>query len=309
MKCYAAWNPDSRELKGSASGGVATLLAKAVLSRGGVVFGTRWNTDMQAVVAWTEDDPTPFKGSKYVFSQFSAETRGQLKTFLEAGRTVLFIGTPCQVAGLAKLRESYPERLICADLVCHGTVEPSYLAAEIAHLSRGRHITELHFREGPVFRMSLWSGEKCISSAPAARSPYLHAYLAGITLREACYSCPFAKPERNGDITLGDFIGIDRKGVSFAWPHSPAGEALLKECGAQLEERDTDERFVYRPGLLEPTSRHPLRERFLKEIALRPFPQAIRRTLRGYFLRRPFRQAWKWLHHQAHLLKLKICRG
>lgn len=62
--CYAAWNPSAEDRKGSASGGVATLLARAVLAQGGVYFGTRWNSQMQAEVAWTETDPAPFRGSR-----------------------------------------------------------------------------------------------------------------------------------------------------------------------------------------------------------------------------------------------------
>ena len=83
MKVYAAWNPSDEQRRGSASGGVATMLACAVLEAGGVYFGTRWDEKMRPVVAWTETDAAPFKGSRYVQSHFDASIRERLERFLE----------------------------------------------------------------------------------------------------------------------------------------------------------------------------------------------------------------------------------
>lgn len=304
MSCYAAWNPSAESRRGSASGGVATLLAQAVLSKGGVYFGTRWGDDMKAKVAWTESDVEPFRGSRYVHSEFSREARQALEEFLKAGRTVLFVGTPCQVAGLKSLR-SY-SNLICVDLLCHGTTEPEHLAAEVAHLTK-RQVTDIRFREGPRFRFSLWEGEHCLHAQDAVKSPYLWGYLSGLTLREACYRCPFATPERTGDITLGDFIGLEGN-VSYVLTNTPAGEELLQGCGAALEPHKLEERLAYRPGIAEPATASPYRQKFLQYLQQEDFPHALRRSLRGYFAALPFRRAWKWLHHQAHILKVNLCQ-
>lgn len=306
MKCYAAWNPSQQDRKGSASGGVATLLARSVLRSGGVYFGTRWNNDMQAVVAWTETDPEPFRGSRYVQPSFGAEARTALEGFLAAGRTVLFVGIPCQVASLQKLKQEYGDRLLCVDLLCHGTTEAAFLAEEVRFLSKGARVSDIRFREGARFRMSVLGEEKCLWARDARWSPYLYGYLSGITLREACFRCPFACPERTGDLTLGDFIGLPG-GVSFAWPHTPEGERLLGECGAVMEEHPTEERFSYRPGILEASARPSEASGFRARIAAgQPFHKAIRRTLLPYFLLLPFRLGWKWLHHKAHLLRRRL---
>ena len=302
MNCYAAWNPSCEDRRGSASGGIASMLASQIIKEGGVYFGTRWGEDMRACVAWTEKDVRPFRGSRYVQSLFSPEVRETLETFLKAGRTVFFVGTPCQVASLRKLKERYPEQLLCADLLCHGTTGASWLADEVRYLAKGQPVSDIRFREGPVFRMSLWNGERCISSVPAERSPYLYAYLSGISLRPACYTGPFANLKRTGDLTLGDFIGLPGN-VSFVWPHTEAGDRLLHACGAVLEEHPLQERLAYRPGILEPTHAPTLEKRFRQAIARETFPKAIRSVLRGYFIGLPFRKAWKWLHHQAHLVK------
>lgn len=33
-------------------------------------------------------------------------------------------------------------------------------------------------------------------------------FLEGETYRDSCYECPYAKPERGADITIGDFWGV-----------------------------------------------------------------------------------------------------
>ena len=305
IKCYAAWNPSDEDRKGSASGGVATLLARSVISRGGVYFGARWDSSQRrAVIAWTEKDPEKFRGSLYVLADFPRETWQALEAFLKAGRKVLFVGIPCQVAALNALRRQFPGQLICADLLCHGTCAPEDLSAELAFLTSGAEgAVEVSFREGPLFRMAVWSNGMRVSCKKAAQSAYLRGYLEGVTLREACYHCPFASLNRTGDITLGDFIGAEPRNASFAWPHTPEAETLLYQCGAVLQEHPLEDRLLYRPGILEPTSRPKERDAFLRARARLPFPSAVRRTLGFRIGTDPLRQAWKWLHHQAHILK------
>lgn len=304
MSCYAAWNPSESDRKGSASGGVATLLARTVLQRGGVFFGTRWSSSLEAVVDWTEGDVEPFRGSRYVESVFPREARDKLHAFLKEGREVLFVGTPCQVASLLPLKKNYP-RLILVDLLCHGTSPAFYLKEEIEYLGKGSRLDGLLLREGPRFRMSLWEGSRCLWARDAQKAPYLWGYLSGITLREACFKCPWARPERIGDITLGDFIGIERRNVSFVLTNSEAGEELVKECGADLEPRTLQERMAYRPGICEPSALPPERMFFLFLLRFFRFPTAIRLTMLPHRLGLPFKSVWKALHHQAHLLKTR----
>lgn len=304
-KCYAAWNPSDEDRKGSASGGVATLLARLVISRGGVYFGARWDSSLRrAVIDWTDQAPEKFRGSLYVLADFPRSAWWALEAFLKAGREVLFVGIPCQVAALNGLRRQYPGKLICADLLCHGTCAPEDLSAELTFLTSGAEgAVDISFREGPQFRMTVWLNGRRVSCKKAAQSAYLRGYLEGVTLRDACYRCPFACLDRTGDITLGDFIGAEPRNASFAWPHTPEAEALLLQCGAAMQKHRLEDRMAYRPGLLEPTHRPKEREVFLRARARLPFPSAVRRALRFRMGTEPFRQAWKWLHHQAHIVK------
>ena len=65
---------------------------------------------------------------------------------------------------------------------------------------------------------------------------YFRAFLERLTLRNSCYECPFAKIERTGDITLGDFWGIwdydakidDKKGTSLVLINTQKGKQFYE---------------------------------------------------------------------------------
>ena len=76
------------------------------------------------------------KGSKYVRSSLSAEIISSMEADLKDGKMILFIGTPCQIAGIRKRFGDGDGRLFLADLLCHGTPPQSYLDEELRTLPR-----------------------------------------------------------------------------------------------------------------------------------------------------------------------------
>lgn len=98
---YAYQYPDPEILSQSSSGGFFTRIAGAVLERGGVVFGARWDEDWKVVVDYSEsiEGLAAFRGSKYVQARVGNAYR-DCETFLKEGRLVLFSGTPCMISGL-----------------------------------------------------------------------------------------------------------------------------------------------------------------------------------------------------------------
>ena len=102
VEVYAARTKDAALRLASSSGGVFSLLARQILSRGGVVFGAACDLDtgiVRHVAAQCEDELSALRGSKYVQSDVR-ETYREAKAALEVGRDVLFSGTPCQIAAL-----------------------------------------------------------------------------------------------------------------------------------------------------------------------------------------------------------------
>ncbi len=125
LSSYAAINDNEEERLKSSSGGIFILLAKHIISEGGVVFGAKFDEQWNVVHAYSENEAglLAFMGSKYVQSRIG-KTYSQARGFLKKGRQVLYSGTPCQIAGLRKfLRKDY-ENLLTIDVICHGVPSP-----------------------------------------------------------------------------------------------------------------------------------------------------------------------------------------
>ena len=124
-KVLAAKNRDDGERMASSSGGVFIALAKDVIRRGGVVFGAvfdeRW--EVKHTYAETLDGVRRMMGSKYVQSRVESSFRDAEK-FLRAGREVMFVGMPCQIAGLRGYLHKDYDGLLAVELLCHGAPSP-----------------------------------------------------------------------------------------------------------------------------------------------------------------------------------------
>jgi len=137
-RAYAVVNHDESIQMSSSSGGVFHALAAEVICRGGVVFGVKFNSDWEAVHDYTEtvDGLTAFQGSKYVQSAIGS-TYELVEQFLKAGRTVMFAGTPCQIAGLRLyLRKDYGNMLLTVDVACHGVPSPKVWREYLHRIAR-----------------------------------------------------------------------------------------------------------------------------------------------------------------------------
>lgn len=120
-KAFAAYGPDKDRAE-SSSGGIFAQLARQTLAQGGLVFGAAMAEDSKTAVHMaidSEGDLPRLQGSKYLQSHVGNCFR-QAKEALEAGRAVLFTGTPCQIEGLLHFLGRDYENLVTADVICHG---------------------------------------------------------------------------------------------------------------------------------------------------------------------------------------------
>lgn len=132
QSCYAATLKSDADLYASASGGAATAFMRTVISDGGVVYGCTGEDvyNVHHVRIDSLSDIDRLRGSKYVQSQIG-DAYIKVKKDLKEEKPVLFIGTPCQIAGLqAFLRKDYTN-LITVDLVCHGVPSQKMLNENI----------------------------------------------------------------------------------------------------------------------------------------------------------------------------------
>jgi len=285
--CYAAWTRDPENRAACSSGGIATTLAIEVLRRGGVVFGTALDDEfaLRFSGACSVQEAQRFRGSKYVFGNVGL-CYANVNRYLKAGRPVLFVGCPCQVAGLrAYLRHDH-ESLTTVDLVCHGAPPGRYLQEHLNRvLTRRDNITDVRFRGEGEFRLQAHSGNQTVYSRSKLMDSYYYAFLKGVSYREICYECPYARQARCSDITLGDFWGLDRSAlhqddggrVSLVLINTEVGRRLFRSVSGLIhkEERSLSEAVSGNVQLRKPSTRHRYRESFLQSYPVQGFERAL----------------------------------
>ena len=315
--CYASWITDKEKRRICASGGIGTTMSEYVIRNGGVVFGSRYNESLVPIMTFTErlEELEHFKGSRYVQSLVGNDTYKQVKNFLLDDRQVLFIGTPCQIAGLKSfLRKEY-QNLITVDLICHGVCPTRYFTEEVDYLSNKfklKDISDARFRgnDGNNYRLTLWNKarrklfprdnyrEKLLRLSESQQF-YIWGFLLGVTLRENCYTCKYARPERISDITIGDFIRLGKE-VPFDYPkanvssvtiNTEKGNVFYKSVSESNDmlinvERNYGERLEYKPSLVEPFHRHPLNVKFKSNYPVYGFALSVRKVLHKEMSRR-----------------------
>ncbi len=216
--CYAAWNNNPDKRKTSASGGIAIAIYEKALSLGYKCVGASQNPDFSVThkIVFTPEELRPFKNSKYVFSQ-AYEIFSQVKYSLKAGEEVVVIGLPCQIAAFRRMFSDL-KGLLLVDIVCHGCVPTTYLQQHIKYLEKksGQKASYMSFRAPEkgtaTYHFTLYNNTSEIfySKRTSDGDLYNYGFHRGISYRENCYHCFFARPERVSDITLGDFHGLGK---------------------------------------------------------------------------------------------------
>jgi coenzyme F420-reducing hydrogenase beta subunit len=237
---YAAWAKNKEEHLASSSGGAASIFYRNFITKySGVCIGAAFDDGLvlRHQSSENQEDLLKFKGSKYVQS-FIGNIFSQIKEYLKNKKSVLFIGTPCQVDGLKSfLGNSDTEFLYTVDLICHGVPPNAYLQQHFKNYLKRDPKMIVSFRANNHFRVTLsfYNGKKIIKKSDI----YLYGFLKSLIYRESCYSCKYAQKKRSGDITIGDFWGLTdeiasmenaRNGCSAILVNTGKGNTLLEMC-------------------------------------------------------------------------------
>lgn len=297
VAAVAARNLNDGIRQQSSSGGVFTLLAEQIIAEGGVVFGAVWREDYRAVehiAVRTEAGLAKLRSSKYLQSTIGT-CYAQAKESLNRGEAVLFSGTPCQIEGLRRfLGKDYP-RLLCVDLVCHGVPAPAVWRHYLQECQEQKNseVTAVTFRDKSTgwksycVTMDFANGEK--QSLPVSGEPYMRAFLSNACLRPSCHDCRFKKRNRESDLTLADFWGIeevcpdmdDNRGTSLVLIHTPAGYAAMTAIRDRILSEPVDVSAALRqnPSAVVSSAVHENREAFLRSLESTAFPSAVKHWL------------------------------
>lgn len=285
-KCYAAYTCIDSYQKEAASGGIASTFYKYVVEQGGAAFGVRYKDGFNLTFDFAEtvEEINHFLGSQYVQAETSAVYK-TVRSFLEKNREVLFVGTPCQVAGLLAFLGKKYENLVTIDIVCHGTPPFTYLNEYMNEVAGGK-ADSASFRGKYNFFMTFYSEENVIYQKKAREDAYFTAFLDSLTYRQNCYNCSYARPERVSDITIGDFWGLDRASlkqyyggrISAVLLNTDKGEEFWNKCSSLFisEERNINEAINSNGQLKHPSSLHKDRAEFEENYLKYGFYKAVK---------------------------------
>lgn len=245
LACYAAQISQEKILQVSTSGGLFYALAQSILSQDGVVYGCAYDDQYNASIerADTLEKIIRMHGSKYVWSS-SSDSYPCVKADLENGKTVLYTGLPCQIAGLKKyLRIDYPT-LYTVDVLCGGAPSPYAFQRYLETLTdeAGKKNLQFQFRDKEKYG----SGVNCTYFVNGVKhhenyleNSYYYAFSSKsrVTWRTSCYECNYKSISRASDMTIGDYWGVEKYHSAFRPQDGVSVVLINSDKGSSLFER------------------------------------------------------------------------
>lgn len=288
LHTYAGWSLNELSHANAASGGIASEIYEYALENNIAVSGTNFKREtgvcFQPVIS--KDDIRWSRDSKYVYSNMG-EIFEYYEEKLKQNQRCVFIGLPCQVAGLKNyisLKRLSDKNIVFIELICHGVPNWKYLDAHLERIEKKkkRKVDRITFRD-PLyiyfFKALSTNGKVLYKAGMHEGDEYYRAFALNLIFRENCYSCLYAQKERTADITLGDFSGLGReiafnyinKKISVVLGVTEKGDYFLKEMvksgRIKLIERDYEEAYMAdgNQNLRHPSVPHKNRDLFLVE--------------------------------------------
>lgn len=312
----AGWHEEDSVVSNSSSGGVFYGLSQYVLLNGGVVFAAVYSDDCKTVKFASSDDIQIEKmlKSKYVESLVGLSFQ-KIKNELETGRTVLFCGTPCQVAGLHSYLGKEYNCLITCDFACGGLPSHKIYSEYISNLER-KYCSKAYsvdFRPKThgwrryAIRIKFENGREYLRLG--TEDPYLRSFLYGkYTVRDYCLECKFAENHAS-DITIADFWLYEKflsfkqdEGISLILCNTTKGEKIVDSIRKQYTITELDvEKAAYNNHVQISEKKKNKHDEFLKFYVENGFDSAykkylyipLKERLKSFIVRKFFRKRRK----------------
>lgn len=291
---YACYAKNVAEHQTSCSGGAFAVLARQVLRDGGIVAGAAFGPAQEVlhIVIDSERDLWKLKGTKYVQSTIG-NCFSHIQECLKQGRTVLFSGTPCQVAGLKSFLSKEYENLLTIDLICHGVPSPEIWEKYLQEIASGEKLAKVTFRNKTMgishVTLDYLTKSGRLIQENYSDSLYIKGFLQNLYVRPSCCCCPFKGEKRCSDITIGDYWSakeyhkemVNDYGVSAIIIHSNCGRQLLDQCRPNfvLEASTSSHAAVWNESMLQPAKPSPNRDHFFNEVQTTSVCRAIEANL------------------------------
>ena len=309
---FASYSKDEDVHHRGSSGGMFETLAEPIISSGGLVFGCRFDENLQLKYfsASNMEDVRRLCKSKYIQGDLG-DAFIQIENALDDGKKVLFCGTPCYVAALKNfLKGKNLSNLFLVDFFCHGVPSQSFFNKCRNYVEKKKHVEiesyEFRVKKKYVYtlhnyhisyRKSLREEGKVdrIHTKDKTRvyvfDPFYLAFQKYLTLRESCYLCKYGNGNHQADVTIGDFHEINDyvprrqadklSGVSTVIINNEKGENLFNQIRNNIwlhsfaEKQLMNDRQIWQGATKKPSSY----DAFWKDYSSIPFSRLVHKWL------------------------------
>lgn len=298
---YIAYAKDETIRYNGSSGGMFGLIAKKVISSGGIVYGAafRKNFKLKCTKASNLEELKLLYKSKYLQSDLS-NSFIEIKDILNTGKQVLFVSTPCQVYALKLYLDKDYENLFTVDFVCHGVPSQALFDKCLEYVEQRKNIRLLEYsfrakkRNGTTPHYCKLKYEKNGKIKEKIMlytdSPFYYGFQKYITLRDSCYDCHFSYSNRTSDITIGDFHEVDKyikginrfDGISNVVINTPKGNNLWNEIKSQSVYQTLDfSMLLDNKELMCGGTKKPVeRDEFISDLISKNFDEVVENHLK-----------------------------
>lgn len=239
----------NENINDSTSGGIATAISQKIIEYGGVVYGAEWSEDCRMVYhkkASTSEGLHSFKTSKYVQSD-KRDVYKSILSDLENDILVLFIGLPCEVAGLSSFLGTDYKQLLTISLICHGVASSKYLGVVLDDIEKKSSAKvcklNMRYKEGgkTSYAVKIRFDDQKEIVLPENDFYFHSAFLDNFITRPSCGNCKYKGFPQFSDITLGDYWGLpeshpgyNKSGVSAVLINTPKGDKFFKSISEKI---------------------------------------------------------------------------
>jgi coenzyme F420-reducing hydrogenase beta subunit len=298
---FIAEHKDAIIVQQSSSGGVAYQLACHAFQNSGWFFGAAFDVSWKLMHDGISSlaDLEKYRRSKYIQSEIGFSFR-KVKELVNEGQFIVFIGTPCQIAGLASFLGNKRNTVVLVEVICHGVASPLIFTRYLAALSdKYKSIVEgVNFRDkekaAVAMGITFKKGEKYLRAAN--NDLFFRAFGRGLSLRKSCGDCLANNFRSSADLEIGDFWGAKRKfkefdenkGASLVIVRSKKGKAVWDSISSafRINVADLEYACENNPNIKDSTMLSKERGQFFLEIdQTRDILRVLRKyTKRNYFM-------------------------
>lgn len=311
-KAYAVRITDREVLKHSSSGGAFTALSDVFLKRGDAVLCAGYNYDTHQSefrLILNQDERDSCRGSMYMQSFALNSWRKTLDWMMNhPEKQLIFFGVGCQGAAFRQYCETlkFRDRVTIVDIICHGVPSPMIWKDYALSLERKKdgRLSEINMRD----KRNGWSqsiGVARLKGEEISISKWRRAYSSRTMSRPCCAFCPYTTTERETDVTIGDFWGIekimpdffDKMGTSLLLIHTEKGMALFDAVRENVEFRESNTKDCLQMNLQHPTSHARSRRKFWHDYYARGIDYVMDKYGTISFairIKRRFKRLMKW---------------